>query len=152
MQRTANNKMNGDIYVRDGSRFKKVPNMVGMYYNGIIFTKEQMQDTIGDVVDQKYDHIVICAIIPSEFPMQWSDTKQWCERQFEGKGRMPEIDELIIARKFINKLPIWVWSKTEYGLRGARSLGLKLDSIYTMPKDDKYHVFAFLDIPIINIM
>ena len=75
MQRIANNKMNGDIYVRDGSRFKKVPNMVGMYYNGITFTKEQMQDTIGVVVDQKYDHIVICAIKQSEKRMTWYNAK-----------------------------------------------------------------------------
>lgn len=103
--------MNGDIYVRDGSRFKKVPNMVGMYYNGITFTKEQMQDTIGVVVDQKYDHIVICAIKPSDTRMTWYDAKKWCKKQFDGKGRMPEIDELIIAKKLHQQITNLVMAK-----------------------------------------
>lgn len=144
--------MNGDIYVRDGSRFKKVPNMVGMYYNGITFTKKQMQDTIGVVVDQKYDHIVICAIKPSNFPMTWSKSKKWCKKQFGEEGRMPEIDELAIARKFINKSSIWVWSNTEYNFDSATYLGLCNGYFGNSLKDYDYYVFAFLDIPIIDIM
>lgn len=143
--------MNGDIYVRDGSRFKKVPNMVGMYYNGIIFTKEQMPDTIGVVVDQKYDHIVICAINPSDVCMTWNNAKKWCEKQFDGKGKMPEINEILLAKRFIN-CEKGVWSSTEYTSSYACSLHLNRGNALNYLKGWRYYVFAFLDIPIKDIM
>lgn len=147
--------MNGDIYVRDGSRFKKVPNMVGMYYNGIIFTKEQMPDTIGVVVDQKYDHIVICAINPSDICMKWDDAKKWCEEQFDGKGRMPEIKELILARRYLTHIEsVSIWSLTEYSANYAWFLAWRIGNVLRSSKSISNYVYAisFLDIPIKDIM
>lgn len=129
--------------------------MVGMYYNGIIFTKEQMPDTIGVVVDQKYDHIVICAINPSDICMTWDGAKKWCEEQFDGKGRMPEIEELILARKYLaHTKPVNTWSLTEYSDSGAWYLHWLVGLVTGSHKyNGRYvHAIAFLDIPIINII
>lgn len=142
--------MNGDIYVRDGSRFKKVPNMVGLYYNGITLTKEQMPDSIGIVVDQKYDHLVVCAISHSDHEMTWQNAKKWCKKQFDGKGRMPEIEELIISRKHIVDCG-WLWSNTTWGSSSSRFAWFLYwyDGYVSYDyKSTSYYVRAFLDIPI----
>ena len=145
--------MNGDIYVRDGSRFKKVPNMVGLYYNGITFTKEKMQDTIGVVVDQKYDHLVVCDIDRSDLKMSWQEAKEYCKNQFDGKGRLPEIEELIISRKYIADYG-WFWSNTEYSSDSDYAWSLYWSNGYVTLnyKSNSGYVRAFLDIPIVNIM
>ena len=140
--------MNGDIYVRDGSRFKKVPNMVGMYYNGITFTKKQTPDSIGVVVDQKYDHLVVCANKHSDIEMSWQNAKEWCKEQFDGKGKMPEIEELVLNRKYISDHG-WFWSNTELssGSFNARGLGWRNGYVFTGDKSIRHYVRAFLDIP-----
>lgn len=145
--------MNGDIYVRDGSRFKKVPNMVGLYYNGIILTKERMPDSIGVVVDQKYDHLVVGAIKSSNLKMEWWNAKEWCKKQFNGKGRMPEIEELVLSRKYIDDYGQF-WSNTEYTMAPYIAWVLRWGHCHAYNENKAHNGYAraVLDIPIKDII
>lgn len=124
--------------------------MVGLYYNGITLTKERMPDSIGVVVDQKYDHLVVCAIKSSNLTMKWWEAKEWCKKQFDGKGRMPEIEELIISRKYIVDYG-WLWSNTTWTPgRSDYAWDLYWDdgNVDYDNKSGSYYARAVLDIPI----
>lgn len=98
--------METKLYIRDGSRFKYVPNMLGMYWNGIILTKEKMQNSIAVVIEQHYDHVVMASLEMSE-SMMWCKAKEWCENIFYG-GRFPSKRELISLSNYFHLISnIW---------------------------------------------
>lgn len=102
--------METKLYIRDGSRFKYVPNMIGMYWNGIILTKEKMQNSIAVVIEQHYDHVVM-AFLEASKPMSWYEAKNWCKDNFY-EGRLPSNTELINLKKYITSSTInFIWGE-----------------------------------------
>lgn len=104
-------RMETKLYIRDGKRFKYVPNMLGMYWNGIILTKERMQDSIAVVIEQHYDHVVMASLDTSKSGINWYEAKNWCENRFYN-GRLPLNTELINLKKYITLGTItWIWGE-----------------------------------------
>lgn len=157
----SNNKM----YVRVGRKFKHVPNMVGMYWNGLhLLSKERRYDSIAMVVAQHYDHVTMCAIEPLPKAMNWEDAKEACKSYFGEIGRLPNRAELLLLKnhpdllKSIYKLAPSVdfWTNEEYSSQDALYLYLGLFSYLgycnTRTKYYDYSVLAFVDIPIMDLV
>jgi hypothetical protein len=147
--------METKLYIRDGKRFKYVPNMLGMYWNGIILTKEKMQDSIAVVIEQHYDHVVMASLTVGENEIEdWHDAKIWCENSFNGKGRFPSNTELINLRKYIsNDIGSYVWGE-EFSTMFAWYLYWYDGSTYTGNKEygRSIRAIAVTDVPILNLI
>lgn len=106
--------METKLYIRDGKRFKYVPNMIGMYWNGIILTKEKIQDniamvdSIAVVIEQHYDYVTMASLRTSS-SMNWFNAKEWCLHAFNDvyQGRLPSKTELTMLHKCADNVPIW---------------------------------------------
>lgn len=142
--------METKLYIRDGKRFKYVPNMVGMYWNGIVLTKERMQDSIAIVIEQHYDHVTMASLKMSK-PISWYNAKEWCKNDFDGKGRFPSKAELMILHKYANKTFIWGEENSD---NYAWVLGWCSGAINGYPKYDSFYIraVAVIDIPILNLI
>lgn len=144
--------METKLYIRDGKRFKYVPNMIGMYWNGIILTKEKMQDSIAIVIEQHYDHVTMASLKTSS-KMDWFDAKEWCLHAFNDvyQGRLPSKAELIILHKYVDNSVIW---GEESSNRYAWVLGSCSGAINGYPKSDNYYIRAITvaDVPILNLI
>lgn len=144
--------METKLYIRDGKRFKYVPNMIGMYWDGIILTKEKMQDSIAVVIEQHYDHVVMASLKMSKV-VSWYKAKEWCKVNglFAGKGRLPSKMELIALHKYVDNAPIW---GEESSNRYAWVLGSCSGAINGYPKGDNYYIraIAVTDVPILNLI
>ena len=102
-------------YLRDGRRFVKATDLTGWFFNGKAFTKNRMNDSIGVCVLHTLSKVVICSLKKAD-NMWWSLAKTWCEKQFDGKGYMPSIEELCVASKYIFNIfkgDLYIWSSTE---------------------------------------
>lgn len=144
--------MESKLYIRDGKRFKYVPNMIGAYWNGTILTKERMQDSIAVVIEQHYDHVVMASLEMSK-QMSWNDAKEWCKKQFfAGKGRLPSKRELISLSNYIDLISS-IWGE-EYDNLFAWYLSWINRSIRNTYKIDYGFVrtIAVIDIPILNLI
>lgn len=144
--------METKLYIRDGKRFKYVPNVIGMYWNGMILTKEKMQDSIAVVIEQHYDHVTMASLRTSPI-MNWFDAKEWCLHAFNDvyQGRLPSKTELIILHKYVNNKFIW---GEEYSDNFAWTLYWGNGGVYNYTKDyDSYiRAIALTDIPILNLI
>lgn len=147
--------METKLYIRDGKRFKYVPNMLGMYWNGIILTKEKMQDSVAVVIEQHYDHVVMASLTVGENEIEdWHDAKIWCESSFDGKGRLPSNTELINLKKYITTdIRPYVWREDFSGIF-AWCLYWYDGSVYTNNKEwGRYTMaIAVTDVPILNLI
>ena len=143
--------METKLYIRDGKRFKYVPNMLGMYWNGVILTKIRMRDSIAIVIEQHYDHVVMASLEMSKY-MSWYNAKEWCENSFNRKGRLPSKKELISFSNYFNPTSnIWgeeYSSGTAWRLRQLNS-GIDYDL-----KSGSYYMrtIAVTDVPILNLI
>lgn len=157
----SNNKM----YVRVGRKFKYVPNMVGMYWNGSLLSKERRYDSVAMVIAQHYDHVTMCALAPLRKAMRWEDAKETCKYYFgEIGGRLPNRAELLLLINHLDLLKftykfapsVYFWTNEEYGSRGAWYLGLNLNTNFgycdNYTKDGDRSVLAFVDVPIIDLV
>lgn len=144
--------METKLYIRDGKRFKYVPNMLGMYWDGIILTKEKMQNSIAIVIEQHYDHVVMASLETSSL-VNWFDAKEWCKINglFAGKGRLPSKTELIILHKYVDNTPIWGEENSD---NYAWVLGWCSGAINGYPKRGSHYAktIAVIDIPILNLI
>ncbi len=143
--------METKLYIRDGRRFKYVPNMIGMYWNGIILTKERMQDSIAKVIEQHYDHVVMASLKRSEC-MTWYEAKKWSENYFDGKGRLPSRGELISLPKHVYP-PLNIWGE-EYSKGTAWRLRWLSGGIDCDLKSGSYYMkaIAVTDVPILDLI
>lgn len=143
--------METKLYIRDGKRFKYVPNMLGMYWNGIILTKERMQDSIAVVIEQHYDHVVMASLEMSE-RISWHRAEKWCNNSFGGKGRFPSRSELISLSNYIN-ITSSIWGEERTNL-SAWSLNWVSGFIYGVFKcyDVYIKAIAVTDVPILNLI
>ena len=169
----SNNKM----YVRVGRKFKHVPNMVGMYWDGLhLLSKERRNDSIAMVVAQHYDHVTMCALAPSPKRMNWEDAKEVCKSYFSENcissvsdiichfGRLPNRAELLLLKnhpdllKSICKqaLDNYFWTSEKYNSDIYWLLGLYLSNYlgrcYACAKNYHYGVLAFIDVPITDLV
>ena len=144
--------METKLYIRDGKRFKYVPNMLGMYWNGTILTKENMQDSIAIIIEQHYDHVTMASLKVS-VPMNWFDAKEWCLHTFNDvyQGRLPLNTELITLHKYVDDTHIW---GEEYSAGDAWYLNWDAGNVYTSSKNESRYVktMAVADIPILNLI
>lgn len=145
--------METKLYIRDGKRFKYVPNMLGMYWNGIILTKERMQDSIAVVIEQHYDHVVMASLKTSS-RMNWFDAKEWCLHAFNDvyQGRLPSKAELIALHKYMGHTSVWGEENSD---KFAWILGWCSGSIIGYSKthiDSATRAIAMIDIPILNLI
>lgn len=150
--------METKLYIRDGKRFKYVPNMIGMYWNGIILTKEKMQDSVAVVIEQHYDHVVMASRITSISGINWHEAKNWCESKFDGKGRLPSNTELANLKKYITSditrcTLLYVWGE-EYSANNAWTLDWRDGYVSTLSKNHSLYIraIAITDIPILNLI
>lgn len=145
--------METKLYIRDGKRFKYVPNMIGMYWNGIILTKERMQDSIAVVIEQHYNHVTMASLTTSKSGINWDEAKNWCENSFDGKGRLPSYTELTNLKKYITNNTIrYIWGE-EYSVYYTWYLRW----IYGYVSNSKYdydyvRAIAVIDVPILNLI
>jgi len=145
--------METKLYIRDGKRFKYVPNMLGMYWNGIILTKEKMQDSIAVVIEQHYDHVVMASLNISENGINWYEAKSWCENCFYN-GRLPSNTELINLKKYINADIIdHIWGE-ERSANCAWLLYWRSGDIYFTNKYFSFYVrsIAVKDVSILDLI
>jgi len=145
--------METKLYIRDGKRFKYVPNMLGMYWNGTILTKERMQDSIAVVIEQHYDHVVMASLNTSESGINWYEAKSWCENCFYN-GRLPSNTELINLKKYINADiidHIWGEERSDYYAWG---LDWRNGDVYLGTKGTGLYVrsIAVTDVPILDLI
>lgn len=146
--------METKLYIRDGKRFKYVPNMLGMYWNGIILTKEKMQDSIAVVIEQHYDHVIMASLEISK-PMSWNDAKEWCKNCFYN-GRLPLNTELINLKKYINTDTIhlhYIWGE-EHSCYNAWLLRWSDGATNYGTKSSNYYVntIAVKDVSILDLI
>lgn len=169
----SNNKM----YVRVGRKFKYVPNMVGMYWDGLhLLSKERRDDSVAMVIAQHYDHVTMCALAPSHKVMNWKDAKEACKSYFGENcissisdiichfGRLPNRAELLLLKnhpdllKSIHELTpsIYFWTNEEYSSNNAWYLYLSLDYLFgfcsSSAKGNDLSVLAFVDVPITDLI
>lgn len=150
--------METKLYIRDGRRFKYVPNMIGMYWNGIILTKEKIQDniamvdSIAVVIEQHYDHVTMASLKTSS-RINWFDAKEWCLHAFNDvyQGRLPSKTELIMLHKYVDNSVIWGEENSEVY---AWTLGCLSGGLNGYPKSySRYaRAIAVIDIPILNLI
>lgn len=144
--------METKLYIRDGRRFKYVPNMIGMYWNGIILTKERMQDSIAVVIEQHYDHVVMASLKTSS-RMNWFDAKEWCLHAFNDiyQGRLPSKTELTMLYKYVDDACIWGEEDSDYY---TWTLHWSDGSVYISTKCNGRDVraIAIIDVPILNLI
>lgn len=144
--------METKLYIRDGRRFKYVPNMIGMYWNGIILTKERMQDSIAIVIEQHYDHVTMASLRISS-KMNWFAAKKWCLHAFNDvyQGKLPSKTELIILHKYVDNTSIWGEENSD---KYAWTLGQYSGGINGCDKDFVTYAsaIAVIDIPILNLI
>lgn len=150
--------METKLYIRDGKRFKYVPNMIGMYWNGIILTKEKIQDniamvdSIAVVIEQHYDYVTMASLRTSS-SMNWFNAKEWCLHAFNDvyQGRLPSNTELTILRKYVGCTSIWgEENSNDY----AWTLHWCTGDVYISDKNIGRDVraIAITDIPILNLI
>ena len=144
--------METKLYIRDGSRFKYVPNMLGMYWNGTILTKERMQDSIAVVIEQHYDHVVMAFLEPSFLRMNWYAAKDWCSIKVAG-GRLPSITELANLAKYISGYNFWGEEMKKWD-NCAWVFGHRDGSIDYVRKDTNADIRTVIvtDVPILNLI
>lgn len=145
--------METKLYIRDGKRFKYVPNMIGMYWNGIILTKEKMQDSIAVVIEQHYDHVTMASLKISSL-INWFDAKEWCLHAFNDvyQGRLPSKAELIALHKYVvDNSAIWGEENTD---SYAWTLGHFSGGLNGCSKsfDDYARAISIIDVPILNLI
>lgn len=150
--------METKLYIRDGRRFKYVPNMIGMYWNGIILTKEKIQDniamvdSIAVVIEQHYDHVTMASLKTSS-RMNWLDAKKWCLHAFNDvyQGRLPSKTELIMLHKYVDNTRIWGEENSDVY---AWTLGCLSGGINGLPKSFSNYAKAIsiIDVPILNLI
>lgn len=142
--------METKLYIRDGKRFKYVPNMLGMYWNGIILTKERMQDSIVVVIEQHYDHVVMAYLEMSK-QMCWYEAEVWC-RDYFCNGRLPSKRELISLSNYIN-FASNIWGE-ERDDRFAWYLHRRSREVIFNYKDyiSYMNAIAVTDVPILNLI
>ena len=150
--------METKLYIRDGKRFKYVPNMIGMYWNGLILTKEKMQDSIAMVdsiaivIEQHYDHVTMASLKTSS-EINWFDAKEWCLHAFNDvyQGRLPSKTELTMLHKYVDNTQIWGEENSDIY---AWVLGWYIGSINGYPKTRSYSIkaIAVTDVPILNLI
>ena len=156
---------NSKMYVRVGRKFKYVPNMVGMYWNGLhLFSKEKRYDSFAMVIAQHYDHITMCALVSSRKTMNWEDAKEACKSYFGINGRLPSRTELLLLKNHSSLLEsiyehapsVHFWTNEEYNSDRAWGLGLYLDSGFGYctrnNKNSNGSVLAFVDVPIVDVV
>lgn len=144
--------METKLYIRDGKRFKYVPNMLGAYWNGTILTKERMQDSIAVVIEQHYDHVVM-AFLKMSKPMWWYEAEVWC-RDYFCNGRLPSNTELINLKKYITTDTInYIWGE-KYDVDYAWVFRWNYGGLYIFNKCDCRRVksIAVTDVPILNLI
>lgn len=142
--------METKLYIRDGKRFKYVPNMLGMYWDGIILTKEKMQNSIAVVIEQHYDHVVMASLKMLKY-VSWYKAKEWCKNNFDGKGRLPSKAELIMLHKYVYNTSIWGEENSD---KYAWTLGRYSGGINGCDKDFTTYASAIvvIDVPILNLI
>lgn len=142
--------METKLYIRDGKRFKYVPNMLGMYWNGIILTKEKMQDSVAVVIEQHYDYVTMASLEISS-PMNWFDAKEWCKINSLFEGRLPSKTELIILHKYVNNKFVW---GEEYSDIRAWCLNWSSGGLSFGNKSYNHAVrtISVADVPILNLI
>lgn len=126
--------------------------MIGMYWNGIILTKERMQDSIAVVIEQHYDHVVMASLKTSS-RMNWFNAKEWCLHAFNDvyQGRLPSKTELTMLYKYVYDTCIWGEEDSDYY---AWTLHWSDGSVYISTKGNGRDVraIAIIDIPILNLI
>lgn len=144
--------METKLYIRDGKRFKYVPNMIGMYWNELILTKEKMQDSIAVVIEQHYDHVTMASLKTSS-GINWFNAKEWCLHAFNDvyQGRLPSKTELTILHKYVGNTSVWgEESSNDY----AWTLHWCIGDVYESYKRNGrgMKTIAIIDIPILNLI
>ena len=71
--------MKKPIYIRDGSRFRKIDYYTGMFWNlDGSFTDVEKDNSIGIVVSQDGNELTIASLKLSTFKMTWDEAKEHC--------------------------------------------------------------------------
>ena len=154
------------MYIRTGRKFVYVPNMVGMFWDGLhLLSKERRHDSIAMVIAQHYDHVTMCALAYAPKQMAWEDAKAVCKSYFGEVGRLPTRAELLLLKDYPDVLKnilkragqlITFWTNEEHSSGFAWVLGLTLDSYfgycYSYNKDNYVSVLAFVDVPITDLI
>lgn len=151
--------MKKPIYIRDGSRFRRIEYYTGMFWNlDGSFTETKKDGSIGIVVSQDGNELTIASLDVSTRRMTWSEAIRYCE-SFSNRLQkvhcyLPTRSELLSAvdnfREHLYTNGHNEWTSTEYSYDYAWYLlwGSSEGVDYGSPKDGTYYVRKFYKVEI----
>lgn len=114
--------MKKPLYVRDGSRFRKIDYYTGMFWNlDGSFTDVEKDNSIGIVVSQDGNEVTIASLKLSTFKMTWDEAKNHCSSFSDLPGvrlcYLPTRSELLSAvdnfKEYLYTNTCCEWTSTE---------------------------------------
>lgn len=122
------------LYERNGQRFVTATDHTGHYLNSdYTLSEEKTENSIAICVLHTVKEMIFCELNDNPPRLNLKEAKEYCSKKFLGRGRLPEIQEILLATSnFRNIFPYegCVWSNSKQSEGYALSMGLYYCAIY----------------------